>query len=294
VQGQGRYVGDTLTVFSPAKDWYGEGDERIYYDGAALPAHIGTGTEDYYGYAWGMAGFFSSPFISMPQRDHSEQDWRGYTTTSRVRLLDSIPFRTALKHDMEVWNWADTKVDYTVGTFWYARPGARSNRPPQPQEAAQPVRDNPGEAKLAGAVECERMKVLGNAEALAYSTQSNYPFAEGGWSGDSQLFVQSKKPGDYIELLVADKVEGRRKVTLYATKSYDYGVLRFTVNGRKLDGKDFDACAPQPVLTGPIDLGVFESKDGQIVLRVEVVGTNPSSKSPNYFFGLDAIVLSAP
>ena len=142
VQGQGRYVGDTLTVFSPVKAWYGEGDERIYYDGATFPQHIGTGTEDYYGYAWGMPGYFNSPFISAPKRDHSDdrEDWRGYTTTSRVRLLDSIPFQTALRHDMEIWNWADTQVDYVVGTFWYARPGAHHNRDPQPQEAARQIR----------------------------------------------------------------------------------------------------------------------------------------------------------
>ena len=142
VQGQGRYVGDTLTVFSPVKAWYGEGDERIYYDGATFPQHIGTGTEDYYGYAWGMPGYFNSPFISTPIRDHQDdrEDWRGYTTTSRVRLLDSIPFQTALRHDMEIWNWADTQVDYVVGTFWYARPGAHHNRDPQPQEAARQIR----------------------------------------------------------------------------------------------------------------------------------------------------------
>ncbi len=147
VLGRGRYVGDTLTVFSPVKAWYGEGDERIYYDGATFPQHIGTGTEDYYGYAWGMPDYFSSPFISAPKRDHLDdrEDWRGYTTTSRLRLLDSIPFQTALRHDMEIWNWADTQVDYAVGTFWYARPGARHNREPQPSEAARPIRENPGE-----------------------------------------------------------------------------------------------------------------------------------------------------
>ena len=31
-----------------------EGDEKVYVDGESFPSHIGTGTEDYYGYAWGM------------------------------------------------------------------------------------------------------------------------------------------------------------------------------------------------------------------------------------------------
>ena len=68
VHGRGVYVGDTLTVFSPVAAWYGEGDERILIDGDSIASHIGTGTEDYYGYAWGMAGFFNSPFISIDRK----------------------------------------------------------------------------------------------------------------------------------------------------------------------------------------------------------------------------------
>ena len=135
--GQGVYVGDTLTVFSPSPAWYGEGDERVYVDGEKFPSHMGTGTEDYYGYAWGMAQQFSSPFISMPRRDSTSRgDWRGYTTTSRLRLLDGVPWQHSLKFDMEIWDWAATKLAYSAGTFWYARPGAGSNRRPMPEEAA--------------------------------------------------------------------------------------------------------------------------------------------------------------
>jgi hypothetical protein len=147
IKGRGVYVGDTLTVFNRVKpvaevrdgSWYGEGDERIYVDGEKFPSHLGTGTEDYYGYAWGMPGYFSSPFISAPRRDGdcgksnwdmAALNWAGYTTNSRVRLLDGIPFKNNLKFDMEIWHCGDHKVDYAAATFWYARPGATHNRPP--------------------------------------------------------------------------------------------------------------------------------------------------------------------
>jgi len=98
IQGQGVYVGDTLTVFNPVAGWYGEGDERIYIDGESFPSHLGTGTEDYYGFAWGMAHWFNSPFISGPLRDgKGKADWTGYTTVSRLRLLDGISFQSSLK-----------------------------------------------------------------------------------------------------------------------------------------------------------------------------------------------------
>ena len=294
IHGQGLYVGDTLTVFSPVAAWYGEGDERVYFEGEALPSHNGTGTEDYYGYAWGMATFFSSPFLSAPRRDlASRQSWKGYTTTSRLRLLDAMPMRTALKLDLEVWNWADTQVDYAVGTFWYARPGATHNRPPQPAEAAQALSELPLPPRLTGAVECETMRVLAHNDGLQVGRQENYPFAVGAWSGDAQLFVQARQPGDFIELLIADQVSGPRKLTLHGTKSYDYGILRLSVNGERA-GPDFDGYAPKPELSGPVELGVFRPRDGRLVLRVEVIGTNPASHGSRYYCGLDAVQVLAP
>src|SRR5690606_37203941 len=52
VRGKGVLVGDLLTITNPVPQWWGEGDEKIYVDGEAFPSHFGTGTEDYYGYAW--------------------------------------------------------------------------------------------------------------------------------------------------------------------------------------------------------------------------------------------------
>jgi hypothetical protein len=291
IQGQGRYVGDTLTVFSPSKAWYGEGDERIYQDGAALPAHIGTGTEDYYGYAWGMADYFSSPFIAMPRRETADHNnWLGYTTTSRVRPLDSIPFRSALKHEMEIWHWADCKVDYAVGTFWYARPGASHNRQPQPTEAAVAVRELPGVRKIANAIECEGLTVAAVSPGLQVGEQAGAMLAGGSWSGDKQVFVQSTKVGDFIEFAIPVADDKPHKLTLYATRSYDYGMLRFTVNGKPA-GKEVDFYHPEAMLAEPVDLGTHQAKDGKLLLRAEVVGANAASRGPRFYCGFDCVAL---
>jgi hypothetical protein len=130
VEGKGIYVGDVLTVYAVDPHWWGEGDEKIYIDGEKFPSHLGTGLEDYYGYAWGMANFFSSPFISMPERDaRGKTDWRGYTTVARVRQLDAIPFKTELKVDVEAWQQYEG-TSYSVTSFWYAQPGATDNIEP--------------------------------------------------------------------------------------------------------------------------------------------------------------------
>ncbi len=100
-----------------------------------------------------------------------------------------------------------------------------------------------------------------------------------------------QRAGDFIELRIPAKE--KRKLTLYATKSWDYGILRFSVNGQPA-GKDFDAWAERPKPSGPVTLGVFEPKNGAFILRVEVVGANPKSKNSKSFFGLDAVTLTAP
>jgi hypothetical protein len=143
VQGKGRYVGDTLDANSPVSGWWGEGDERIYLDGERVPSQIGTGTEDYYGYAWGLAIFFDSPFLSDFTESQSRDDSKGVCYASRVRLLDDIPFQTSIKTDMEINTHGDEALDFAVATFWYASPGAISNRVPQPEDAARPVAEPP-------------------------------------------------------------------------------------------------------------------------------------------------------
>jgi hypothetical protein len=290
ITGKGVYLGDTLSLFNPAKQWWGEGDEKIRVDGEDFPSHFGTGSEDYYGYAWGHPAPFQGPFCNQPCAHPNNL---GPTTNTRTRVLDAIPFTKSLDFEMEVWHWADCKMDYAAATYWYARPGAACNRKPEPEEAAAALRRLPGPARLKGAVECESMKVLDRSEGLPVSTQENYPFADGRWSRGGQLFVQSRKAGDFIELLVAEGLSGARRVTLYGTRSYDYGILRLAVNGKPLE-KPFDGYAPEPVLTGPVDLGVVEPKDGRIVLRAEVTGANPASRGPKFYFGLDAVTVTDP
>jgi hypothetical protein len=112
------------------KNWWGEGDEKIYIDGESFPSQLGTGLEDYYGFAWGLANYFNSPFISIPSRDaRSKEDWSGYNTVARMRLLDDIIFSRSLKVDMEAMN-PEPGVSFAVSCFWYAMLPSRSNIKP--------------------------------------------------------------------------------------------------------------------------------------------------------------------
>ena len=134
--------------------------------------------------------------------------------------------------------------------------------------------------------------MVGKSPDLRIGTQDG-GLQEGQWSGGQQRFVQATKAGDFLLLQVPVGDERPRKVTLYATKSYDYGIVRFSINGQAA-GNDFDGYYARAVASGPIELGTFAPKDGKLLLRAEVVGTNPASNGARYFFGLDCIVLGNP
>jgi hypothetical protein len=291
ITGKGVYMGDSLALFNPVTDWWGEGDEKIFRDGEAFPSHFGTGTEDYYCYAWGSTQLFQSPFANQIRCDGPGN--KGHTTITRTRMLDRITFTQSLRFDMEIWHWKDCKVGYSVATYWYALPGATSNRGPAPEDAAAPIvqLQNSPKYKIAGAIECEKMDVVAKAEGCKIETQTGDALPNGKWSNEAQLFVRANKIGDFIELRAPVSETAPQKVTLYATKSWDYGVLRFTINGKAAE-KECDMFNAQAVASGPIELGVFEPKDGQMTIRVEVAGSNPAAKGTKAFFGLDCIVLS--
>ncbi|GAC16474.1 hypothetical protein GLIP_3863 [Aliiglaciecola lipolytica E3] len=144
--GKGVYVGDSLTVMNPDKRWWGEGDEKIYVDGETFPSIFGTGTEDYYAYSWGgkSTDFYQHPFHAQPRanvynklnrKTTDERNTQGYSTETRVRALDTMPFSSSLKLDMEIWSWADAQMGYGVGLYWYADENTTSNRQPDEFEA---------------------------------------------------------------------------------------------------------------------------------------------------------------
>ena len=147
LSGRGVYVGDVLTVMNPIETWWGEGDAKIWVDDDTFPSMFGTGTEDYYAYSWGgkSINFYEHPFHSQVRCGNydsqnvyegpTKKDTKGYSTETRIRQLDGIPFEKHLKLDMEVWHWKDVVMAYAVGTFWYGDKETTSNLSPNPEGA---------------------------------------------------------------------------------------------------------------------------------------------------------------
>ena len=310
LNGRGVYVGDTLTIMNPVEKWWGEGDEKIWVDGEDFPSIFGTGTEDYYAYSWGgrSTDFYEHPFHSqvrcnkynkLNRKTSDERNVQGYCTETRSRSLDTMPFGSSLQLDMEVWSGTDCDMGYGVGVYWYGDAHTTFNRKPDPEgallipplpntgaSAAVPVSAAAGEFK--NVVECEDMRVTSKTETVVLMPQDLRKY-KGNWSSDRHILFKGALVGDILELQIRAQRPVAEKLVLHATKSFDFGILRFTVNGKSA-GPDVDLYASKPTSSGPIELGVFDPVDSAYVLRVEVVGRNPKSKGT--LFGLDCVVFA--
>ncbi len=138
--GRGRYVGVMLTVWNPVRGWWGEGDEKIWVDGEKWPSTFGTGSEDYFGYAWCSTQLFTHPY-------HNQTLCEGpgnanYTSVNRWHITDDIPFQKSIKVTIE--NYGNDK-EYACTTFWYADLGQKDFFHPVPlsQRKLHPPRQNP-------------------------------------------------------------------------------------------------------------------------------------------------------
>jgi hypothetical protein len=88
----------------------------------AFPDHFGTGTEDYFGYAWGHPETFNHIFNTQPLGGANLKNRGGITVDSRKRSLDAIPFTHALVFDLEALSWYEDQVSAAWSCFYYEKP----------------------------------------------------------------------------------------------------------------------------------------------------------------------------
>lgn len=290
LKGRGVFVGDTLTLLNPAYSWWGEGDEKITVDGENFPSHFGTGTEDYYGYAWGKAIFFNGPFAAQPRAD-GEGHNLGYTVNSRVRSLDGLPFRSSLNHDMEVWHWSQNiEMIFAVATHWYGFPGLQSNRGPQP-EAASALLTKPYYYQYdPSAIECESLEIVSKSKGLVARKMSIMEAAGLQLSGDYVLWVKAKSPTDFVELRLPASGKRPQDISIATMNTPETPVLSFQVNGIKVKST-LDTHSPNPRLSELTNLGRFKPHDKTFIIRIEATRRDPHSKQSKYAFGIDKFVL---
>ena len=283
--GRGRFVGVNLHVWNPRGAWWGEGDEKFFVDGEKFPSTIGTGSEDYFGYAWCNPTCFANAFhnqtISMNNK--------GHISVNRWHIADAIPFQRSFEAAIEKYFPNSRPTLYAATVYWYEAPGGDDPYRPWPVAERAGYWD---ESMLQvwrakGAVEGEKLKVL---KPVAGQPQiQDMSGWLGRWSGDAQLWWTRAKPGDQLNLALPVKQAGRYVVKAQFTKAVDYGVMQILLNGRPL-GKPLDFFNPNVIPSGELTLGTAALKAGENRLAIRVVGANPKAVKA-YMCGLDYLKL---
>lgn len=150
-KGTGQYLGCFLYVDSAPGGWWGEGDEMIYIDGEKKPSIVGTGTEDYFGNAWGFDGVANHPFYGVPFLEQQPDRWK-QTTVYRLHVPDPVRFDKSIRVTLEHTWPGGQSYDYSSVAYWYQlEPNAtrepliarNMNEPRQhPDPKAKPKRRN--------------------------------------------------------------------------------------------------------------------------------------------------------
>lgn len=285
VQGQGRYVGTMLHVTNPIKNWWGEGDEKIYVDGETFPSWFGTGSEDYFGYAWCNNLRFTHAYHNQV---YCDGPWNfGQTCVSRFHVMDDIPFEKSIQFDMEVWRGIDVVASQSAVSYWYATPDSTDNMPaPEVSQltvpAAPPV---PAMHQVAGAIEGEAMKLAGRTGGRVLRQYSD----QWDWSGGAHRWWIQGAVGDRIDLAFDVNEPGAYDVRAAFTSAPDFGVVQVLINGEEAGPpRDFYA---DTLTIGPEEtLGKIALKKGENTISAIIRGTN-SKAVPARMFGLDYVRL---
>ncbi len=276
--GKGNYVGTVYSVFQVQNGWFGEGDDRFYIDGETKPSVVGTGTEDYFGDAWGFREF-AGPF-------HGVTNYEGPLTADRVtayrwHIPDPVCFNKALKFTIEH---RGSDVDWqgkqssgsnerpdriSSVAFWYQTPVAYTDAPLPPANDRIP----PYQITLAAT-----LKISATPEKIKKEKEGIY-FEPGTSDAQINLEFQIKKTGRYkVSAILFDDLFGGR--------------YQPQIDG-KIAGVELDMCSKGSDWKEYV-FGLFDLTEGTHYLSFRCKGASPNHRSilPDKFsIGISSLIL---
>jgi hypothetical protein len=283
-EGRGRFLGVMLHVWNPRGSWWGEGDEKFWVDGEKFPSTIGTGSEDYFGYAWCNPTLFQNAYhnqtISMNNK--------GHICVNRWHIADHIPFQRSFEAAIEKYFPNPRPTLYASTVYWYLAPGGKDPYKPAPLAERAGYWDDTSLQvhNVKGALEGERLRVVSRTGGGVQEQELS--MFEGQWSGDAQLWWTGAKPGDRLELVLPVATSGKYKLLAAMTTAVDYGTVRILLDDREVAALDLFNKGVLP--TGERELGTHALTAGDHTLTVEITGANEKAVKA-YMFGLDYLRL---
>jgi hypothetical protein len=273
-----------LHVWNPRGGWWGEGDEKFFVNGEKFPSTIGTGSEDYFGYAWCNPAPFQNAYHN---QTHNDGNNRGHVSVNRWHIPDNVPFQTSFEGCIEKYYSNQRPTLYAAMAYWYLAPGGKDPYHPLPLSERLGYWAPIQAFTIKGAIEGEKLKILG--QHPGQTQEQDMTGFNGQWSNDAHLWWTQAKPGDRLDLALPVLKGGKYNLTLQLTKARDYGIVELFLDGQKLGG-EIDLYSPNVVATGPLALGAHELAAGDHKLTIAIHGANQKALKA-YMVGLDYVKL---
>jgi len=295
-QGRGVYVGCNYTIQLVWPGWWGEGDDKFYIDGAAKPTIWGTGSEDYFGGAWGFPNAsYANLYNGVPLNGFFNVG--AITNCYRYHIEDPVPFTKSIRVDIEHRGEGTdesgqhqgflVRPDYIASVAYWYQKEPHAPFPPLPPIPDRLIEEQKNVYIEPDAADVEQyvgaMKVVGApAETLKVEPMAKYPGAR--WSRGEQLLFDPPAPGAELRI-PSGGIPGITSMAVLYTKGPDYGVFS-VLYGDQVIVDSVDAYAEAVTRADPL-LIKFPRPIGDADIIFRVTGKNP--KSTGYHLGLDAV-----
>ncbi|MBX7257926.1 MAG: DUF2961 domain-containing protein [Candidatus Hydrogenedentes bacterium] len=263
-KGRGHYVGTVYSVLQTQIGWFGEGDDRFYIDGEEYPSLSGTGTEDYFGDAWGFREF-AYPNSGVPV-------FEGYMPGDRVtayrwHLSDPIYFSKSLRFTMEHYGSLFSNDLKYLGqfyerpdwvssvAFWYQWPAATFDEPIAPV--------------------AERIAPYRVLQPKDLTAKASTPF--GLQKSEDAVGLMPLVPDAWLEVTFNIEQAGRYQIDAILMHSFVGGIYQVSLDGKPVGAPIDFFFDGEDSLRHRLDL--HDLQPGDHVLKFEGKGSSPSIRT---------------
>lgn len=118
--GRGHFVGCNMSIHNLYGGWWGEGDDMFMIDGEKWPPDMhGTGSEDYFGHAWGMQTRNAFHYNGVSYHEGAPHNFNERISVYRYHVCDPVIFHESLRVSIEHGHANDRCDDYSSTAYWY-------------------------------------------------------------------------------------------------------------------------------------------------------------------------------
>lgn len=293
IRGKGRMVGAACYLLNPtsvpssAGNWWGEGDEKIFIDDNLKPSFIGTGSEDYYNYAWSSEELFDYAYCGQPRNDGPAN--RGFITNYRWHILDNIPFEKNFDFFMELFSHKIVRhFSYARMIYTYAFPGAYDDHIAITESDVRhlelPVDWWPESAGAAS------NSIFYQIESILSKPKNIELVRNPMWSAKQMVLWKPQSKSEVMTVLLPATKSGKFRINMTVARIAGGGKMEVMLDNKpiKFNGADaVDLSTPFLSVARNISSGGIELTEGIHVLTIKPAGEVPLP------IGLDFIWMQA-